>query len=171
MRGCFLFKSYERNRSEMDLMINQSELEQLLAPYAKAPVEYPESVDPVLKNYMRQQHRKIKKFPNFIDAWLLLLEGQIRVIYTVLCQNNIPATVKHGSLDWSNKQEFPPSLTLHLWIDVEPYRIDYRGRNWYEFNSQHEPLIEQVPYGVFIPSDFPFVTYQFKRVEQIRPVK
>lgn len=152
-------------------MIDKSYLDNLLAPYAKAPVEYSDSLDPMFINYMKKQHNKIKKAPEFIDAWLLLVEGQIRVIYTVLCQNNIHATVKHGAFYWSNKQEFPPSLTLHLWIDVEPYRIDYRGRTWYESNSQHAPLIEQVPYGVFIPSDFPFVTYQLKSVEQIPPVK
>lgn len=152
-------------------MINKFYLENLLAPYAKAPVEYPDAVDPVLIRYMKQQHKKIKKSPNLVDAWLLLLEGQIRVFYTILCQNKIKATVKHGTLEWSNKKEFPPTLTLHLWIDVEPYRIDYRGRTWYELNSEHQPLIEQVPYGVFIPSDFLFVSYREAGVQQVTPIK
>lgn len=75
------------------------------------------------------------------------------------------------ALAWSNKENSPPTLGRHSWIDVDPYRIDYRGRNWYEFNIQHKPILEQVPYGVFIPADFPFVSYQFKEVEQIRPLK
>jgi hypothetical protein len=99
-------------------MINKCDLEKLLEPYALAPVEYPDSVDPKLKRYMRQQHKKVKKSKDIIDAWLNLVEGQIVVLYTVLNQNNIAATIKHGSLEWSNKQEFPPTLKLHLWMDV-----------------------------------------------------
>jgi hypothetical protein len=84
-------------------MSNKSYLEKLLAPYAKAPVEYPDSVNPRLKRYMRQQHKKIKKSQNLVDAWLHLVSGQLLVFYTVLSQNNIAATVKHGSLEWSNR--------------------------------------------------------------------
>ncbi len=152
-------------------MINKCDLEKLLEPYALAPVEYPDSVDPRLKRYMRQQHKKVKKSKDIIDAWLNLVEGQIVVIYTVLSQNNISATIKHGSLEWSNKQEFPPTLKLHLWMDVEPYRIDYKGRTWYGLYWEEQPLIEQVPYGVFIPSDFLFVTYRGEEVEKVTPIK
>jgi hypothetical protein len=152
-------------------MIDKAYLENLLAPYAKAPVYYSNSLDPIFIKYMKKQHKKIKKSSNPIDSWLYLIEGNIRVIYTVLVQNNIPAIVKHGSLEWRNKGDFPPTLTLHFWIDIDPYRIDYRGRDWYSFNPSIKPIIEQVPYGVFIPADFPFVSYQFKEVQQIPPLK
>ncbi|MBD1806179.1 hypothetical protein H6F98_12050 [Microcoleus sp. FACHB-SPT15] len=105
------------------------------------------------------------------DAWLHLIEGNTRVIYTVLVKNNIPAIVKHGSLDWRNRGDVPPPLTLHWWIDVDPYRIDYRGRDWYNFNPSNKSIIEQVPYGVFLPSDFPLVSYKFERVEELPPLR
>lgn len=152
-------------------MIDKSYLEELLAPYAKAPVYYPDSLDPVIINYMKKKHKKMEKSSEPIDAWLYLMEGNTRVIYSVLIANNIPAVVKHGTLDWRNKSDFPPTLTLHWWIDVDPYRIDYRGRDWYSFNPSNESIIEQVPYGVFIPSDFPLVSYKFKRVEQVPPLR
>ncbi|MBW4545936.1 MAG: hypothetical protein KME25_16030 [Symplocastrum torsivum CPER-KK1] len=152
-------------------MIDKAHLENQLTPYAKAPVYYPDSLDPIFIKYMKKQHKKIEKSSNPIDSWLYLIEGNIRVIYTVLVQNNIPAIVKHGSLDWSNKGDFPPTLTLHWWIDVDPYRIDYRGRDWYSFNPSSKPIIEQVPYGVFIPSDFPLVSYKFERVEELPPLR
>jgi hypothetical protein len=152
-------------------MINESYLKELLAPYAKAPVDYPDNLDPDIINYMRKKHKKIQSCPEAIDAWLHLIEANTRVIYTVLVKNNIPAVVKHGILDWKNKGDFPPTLTLHWWIDVDPYRIDYRGRDWYSFNPSNHPQIEQIPYGVFLPSDFPLVSYKFERVEELPPLK
>ena len=159
-------------------MINKSYLEELLAPYAEAPVRYPKSVPPRLIRYMKQQHKKMFQHQNkpegfgFMDSWLPMVEGQIRVLYTVLLENQMSPTVNFGVLDWSNKGEFPLILTLHYWIDVDIYRIDYRGRDWYRMAPPHpNPLIEQVPLGVFIPEDFPFVSYQVEKVVKLTPVK
>jgi hypothetical protein len=152
-------------------MIDKSYLENLISPYAKAPVYYQKKLDPIFIDFMKKKHKKIKKSSNPIDSWLHLMDGNIRVIYTVLVQNNIPAIVKHGILDWSNKGDFPPTLTLHWWIDVEHYRIDYRGRDWYSFNPSNKPLLEQIPYGVFLPGDFPLVSYKVERVEELPPLK
>ena len=60
-------------------------------------------------------------------------------------------------------------LSYHLWINVEPYRIDYRGRFWYQLDFDMQHLIEQVPCGVFLPSNFPDVIYQGQAVE-IKPL-
>jgi hypothetical protein len=152
-------------------MIDKSYLEILLTPYAKAPVDYPKNLDPIFVNYMKKQHKKIEKASDFVAAWAYLMQGNLKVVYTVLVKNNIPAIIKYGSLDWRNNKDFPPTLEQHWWIDVEPYRIDYRGRDWYRFNPLNHPIIEQVPYGVFIPSDFPFVSYQFKEVENLTPLR
>ncbi len=155
-------------------MINKFYLEELLAPYAEAPVRYPKSVHPRLIRYMKQQQKKMFQHQNkpqgfgFMDSWLPMVKGQIRVLYTVLLKNQISPTVNVGILDWSNKGEYPLTLTVHYWIDIDIYRIDYRGRDWYRMLPPYpNPLIEQVPYGVFIPDEFPFVSYEFKRVEEI----
>lgn len=156
----------------IEAMINKSNLEEILAPYAEAPVRYPESVEPRLIRYMKQQHKKMLQCSGFMDSWLLMVKGQIRVLYTILLKNQMLPSVKFGTLDWSNNREKGLTLTLHYWIDVDIYRIDYRGRDWYRILPPYpNPLIEQVPYGVFIPKDFPWVDYEFKRVEQMTPIE
>lgn len=152
-------------------MINKSTLEDLVTPYAKAPVEYPSSADPALISYMKQYHKEQEKVFSITEIWMHLEQKQIRVIYTILFNNQIAATVKFGKLEWKNQKEFPPALHFHYWIDVEPYRIDYRSRDWYRLAPEPHPLIEQVPYGVFIPDDFPFVSYQVEKVVKLTPVK
>jgi hypothetical protein len=36
-------------------MVDKSYLENLLAPYAKAPVDYPKNLDPIFINYMKKK--------------------------------------------------------------------------------------------------------------------
>ena len=152
-------------------MINKSTLEDLVTPYAKAPVEYPESADPTLISYMKQYQKEQENVFSITEIWMHLEQKQTRVIYTILFNNQIAAIVKFGKLEWKTKRKFPPDLDFHYWIDVEPYRIDYRGRDWYRTAPESQSIIEQVPYGVFIPEEFPLVSYQVEKVVKLTPVK
>jgi hypothetical protein len=55
-------------------MINQSYLEKLLAPYAKAPVDYPDSLDPVIINYMKKSIKRYRVVPKQLMLGYILLK-------------------------------------------------------------------------------------------------
>ena len=94
------------------VVITNLYLEELLNPYSKAPVEYPESINSQLVDYMKYQQQKIKDSSDFAEAWHSLLVGQIKVLYTILCENNISSTVYKGTFNWRNKKKWLNSLTI-----------------------------------------------------------
>lgn len=99
--------------------------------------------------------------PSFINHLRLLLnpygvlkhlecDGLTHVIHRVLVDENIEHTVCTGQVIYSVNSEIIP---IHLWIDIDDLRIDYRARMWLGD-------MPDIPHGVFYPVDYPRIRYE-----------
>lgn len=83
-------------------------------------------------------------------------DGIVRLCHTVLVQHHIEHQPMIGILTKGHKEISP-----HFWIELPSGEcIDYRARMWLG-NS------EEVPHGVFQPTDFPSVNYEGEPVELV----
>jgi hypothetical protein len=99
--------------------------------------------------------------PSFINHLQLILnpydalhhlecDGLTHVIHRVLSDENIEHTVYTGQV--INTFNFD-TIPIHLWIDINNIRIDYRVRMWLGD-------MPDIPYGVFYPADYPSIRYE-----------
>lgn len=142
--------------------VTKNQLESLLSSYAEAPVRYPKTVERRLAAYIKKQHQQAEKLDSFVDMWYLFLETQMKIFCHILNKNGITGSIKYGRLVWrSYTGNFPHPLIY--WQEVGDYWVDYRARSWYTItctaNPELNPIMEQIPFGVFVPDDYPHVSY------------
>lgn len=84
------------------------------------------------------------------DIAHLECDGLTRVVHTVLAHEGINHQVFAGQI-----YDVPTGRTMspHLWVDVEMYRIDYRARMWLGNG-------EDIPHGVVRVGQYSNVLYQ-----------
>lgn len=77
-------------------------------------------------------------------------DGLTHVIHRVLSDENIEHTIYTGQVVNTSNPEIIP---VHLWIDVDDLRIDYRAKMWLGDSLN-------IPHGVFYPADYLSVSYE-----------
>jgi hypothetical protein len=77
-------------------------------------------------------------------------DGLTSALTTVLTAAGLPHTVYGGALRHLQRGFQPP---IHFWIMLDEYVLDFRARMWLGES-------DDVPHGVFRPSDFPDVHYE-----------
>lgn len=83
-------------------------------------------------------------------------DGLTRVLHTILCEQGIEHTIYVGQVYYPLKEQEAP---IQFWLDLSAeIRVDYRLQRW--FGSG-----DDIPHGIFDPSDFPNVYYDGDPVE------
>lgn len=120
-----------------------------------------------------------------IRAWLeantpqydkldLECDGMTRVLSYLLHTNNIDHSVCRGHVVLLDEVEGDPDEGLyecglinpHFWIEVDGLVVDYRLRMW----TQDLPQVyveSRVPHGVFVGSDYAYVTYNNHHLQTV----
>jgi hypothetical protein len=87
---------------------------------------------------------EIAKIQQLIEPYVdlqLECDGMTKVISYVLKQNDIDHKVMIGDIG-----------TIHLWIEIDDYIIDYRLRMWMGEKKE-------IPHGIFKREDYPNATW------------
>lgn len=82
------------------------------------------------------------------DACILECDGLTRVLHHVLEVYEIPHEVHFGRIHIGDRS------LVHFWIEMPPYRVDYRARFWGADS----------PHGVFLISDCPAGLYEGRAI-------
>ena len=82
-------------------------------------------------------------------------DGLTNVIHRTLADERIEHTVYTGQVINTANDD---TIDVHLWIDVEELRIDYRARMWLGNTPD-------IPHGVFFSANYPTISYQGNPIE------
>lgn len=95
----------------------------------------------------------LAKLLDHLDASPVECDGMARLVVTCLDAAGIPYRAMCGKIT-SGLQRVEP----HLWVEVGPYRIDYRARMWLGDDNV-------IPHGVFLANQAGDVSYQGVEIE------
>lgn len=91
----------------------------------------------------------LQELTEVVDALPVECDGATRIVHVLLKDAGVPHEVYWGAVElWEGD-----SIPLHWWVKVGMFIIDYRARMWLPDN-------DDVPHGVFDPTEHPEVEYQ-----------